>query len=181
MIKNLIIFFMLLTGAVFGQSTSLYQTVQSTGFGIPLTNKVAMVKPKAENCLDDVQQTFTAAAGFETITNFTTITAIHVTATHSNLTTDIAGWWHIPLTVSYSANANSFTVDGHFFTNGVEVSRIGWSRGFGTAAGGQQGSAAGSGLIYIPAGVDCQVRIDTTKDTTLDFDHLSFMMLYQNP
>jgi hypothetical protein len=163
-----------------GGGTNSYPIVTSTAYGLLLTNNAALPRTKAENCIENKSQTFTAAAGFETVTNFTTIGSSGITGTHSNLTPSVSGWYLVTHNVSFESTANTLVMDGHFFTNGVQVSRIGWSRGFGTAAGGQQGSASGSGLIYIDSGVNCQIKIDTDKNTTATFDHMSFIMLLLN-
>ena len=178
--KLIIIFLMICAGVASGQSTSVWSGVHTSGLGLLSTNKAPVPRVMAENYLEDETQSFTAAAGFETVTNFTSSFSFGITATHTNLKPSVSGWYLVVMPTSFESDQNTMTADGHFFTNDVEVGRIGWSRGFGTAAGGQEGSAAGLSLIHVASNVNCEARIDVNKDCNLTFEHQSFMMIFMS-
>jgi len=178
--RRLIILFMLLSGFAYGQSTGVYSIVTTPSYGLLYTNKVAVPRIMAENYLSGNVQTFAAAAGYETVTNFTTSYSYGITATQTNLTPLVTGWYLVLMPNSFNSDQNSMFAHCHFFSNDIEVARIGWSRGFGTAASGQDGSAAGISLIEVASNVNCEARIDVDKNSTLTFDHQSFMMIFMS-
>jgi len=130
----------------------------------------------AECSGDDISQVFTAAGGFEIFTNCTgTLNAGGVfIPTSSNVLVLADCDYKITTTASMGYSAATTEVDGHTFTNGVEVGRIGWSRSFRNAN--DQGSMGGIGLITIASNTVVDFRIDVTKNGTLTTDHFSLMI-----
>ena len=154
-----------------------------TGLGTPAADTDASTKKyvdgrtSATNVIDQYlvnkSQTFTAAAGFEIVTNFSYITRGNFTTTHSNVTVNVAGWYRIDLSASFEATAALVAANGHMFTNSVEVPRIGWSRRITTAN--DEGSVAGGGLIYLASGTIVDYRLDLDKNSTITFEHISII------
>jgi len=133
---------------------------------------------KAELCFDNIQQTFTAASGFEVVTNLCAVSRGSITANSTSLVVNVEADLVLWVSVSFASSVVNVYAEGHVFTNGVEVSAIGWSRKIATT--GDQGSAAGSGLLLdVPSGTVITFRIDVDKNATLDFDHLSIMAIKQ--
>ena len=161
-------------GALTFQQTNGTFTLVIPISDLVVSNSAAL--PKIEKFIYNAAQPFTAAAGYEPVTNLSTsVTAGNFTTTDSNVTINVTADYTILVSASWESSAVNTLFDGHIHTNGVEVQRIGWSRKI--AVAGDQGSAAGGGIINITAGTVVDLRMDVDKNTTATFDHFSMMII----
>jgi hypothetical protein len=120
-------------------------------------------------CQTDVSQAFTAAAGYEVVTNFTsTMDLGDLSNTHSNVTVGVTGWYYVIWTVSFSSSAANTVLSGHTYTNGVTTD-MGWEHKL--LAIGDVSSAAGQCAFLLTAGSTIDFRWDTDKNATLTMNH----------
>lgn len=150
-------------------------TIPAISYG-DLTATGAVTVVKIEKYLDTKAQTFTAAAGYEIITNLTTrLSSGDWTSTQTNITTGVAGDYLVLISASLASDTVNVACDVLLYTNGVAASSIGWRRKI--AVANDVGSAAGNGLINLDANVNCSLRLDIDVNATITFDHLSWCLI----
>jgi len=134
-------------------------------------SETALSRPAyATGYLKDRAQVFTAAAGYEIITNYTAGCLANMgTLTDSNLAVKITGDYLFSASLSMDSSAAATSLHAHAYTNGAQVVQLGAQTYLATA--GAYGNMSINGCVHMSSNDYIDVRLDSDKDATVSFDH----------
>lgn len=142
-------------------------------FTLSTTNFSLCPVSVAEAALENQSQVLQAAAGPEIVTGLTATATIGTiwSATSSNVTVLRDGWYRIDTSGSLAYSAAISEIEGHMFTNGVELARVGWDTSFRNANDRQ--SVMGFGSVYMVSNTLVDFRLDADKNGTMTAEHFT--------
>ena len=144
-----------------GGAIWIHSTASGTGGGTASgTNAFAVLSYQTNYTFG-----ISTAAVYHTVTGYFASSAVNcaVDAAEGSITNTYANWYLINLSSSFSGSGGAGDVfEMGVFTNNVEAPNIEWVR---KTASTDSGSAAGHGILYLPAGVRIDSRIQNTAAT----------------